>query len=122
MAAYARSTSFGHGSFAHLTGGGAVEASSLARAVASVIWAYDGWVGVSMIAGEVMAPDRLLKQIIVTGVLVIVGLYLAANVAYLYMFPVAAMAVDGSGVAAHLMREVAGSAGSLTRLRASRAP
>jgi len=35
---------FGHGSFANITAGGAVQGGGLARAVAAVIWTYDGWV------------------------------------------------------------------------------
>jgi type VI protein secretion system component VasK len=41
---------------------------------ASVIWAYDGWIAVSMIAGEVRAPERLMRRIIVAGMLAIVFL------------------------------------------------
>src|SRR5204862_3578857 len=40
---------------------------SLGVGVASVIWAYDGWVAVSMIAGEVIAAEKLMKRIIVAG-------------------------------------------------------
>src|SRR5206468_926435 len=56
---------FGHGSFANITAGGAVRGGGVARAVAAVIWTYDGWVAVSMIAGEVVAPERLMKRIII---------------------------------------------------------
>ena len=31
---------------------------NLGSGAASVIWAYDGWIAVSMIAGEVVAPER----------------------------------------------------------------
>src|SRR6266487_1280098 len=64
----------GHGSVSHLTEGGAVQGGGLARAVAAVIWTYDGWIAVSMIAGEVVAPERLMKRIIIVGMLVIVTL------------------------------------------------
>ncbi len=62
----------GHGSLSNLTEGGTVHGSGLARAVAAVIWTYDGWIAVSMIAGEVVAPERLMKRIIIVGMLVIV--------------------------------------------------
>src|SRR5207245_11244731 len=55
----------GHGSLSHFTEGGVVERRELARAVASVIWNYDGWVAVSMIDGEVVAPERLLQRMII---------------------------------------------------------
>ncbi len=78
----------GHGSLANFTAGGTVHGGGLARAVAAVIWTYDGWIAVSMIAGEVVAPERLMKRIIIVGMLVIVTLYIGANLAYFYMMPV----------------------------------
>ena len=86
----------------HLDGGG------LARAVASVIWTYDGWIAVSMIAGEVVAPERLMKRIIIIGMLVIVTLYIGANLAYLYMMPVSIMAQQKEAIARTVMTEIAG--------------
>jgi basic amino acid/polyamine antiporter, APA family len=106
---------FGHGTFAHLTpmAGTAVAAAPVARAVASVIWTYDGWIAVSMIAGEVVAPDKLLKRIIVVGMLAIVGLYIGANLAYIYMMPADEMIRQKAGVAARLMTEVMGPVGGV---------
>lgn len=104
---------FGHGSFAHLAPavGATVAAAPLARAVASVIWSYDGWMGVSLVAGEVVAPDKLLKRIIVVGMLTIVVLYLGANAAYIYNMPADAMVREKAGIAARLMTEIAGPVG-----------
>src|SRR3954471_4944856 len=101
----------GHGSLSHITEGGAVQGSGLARAVASVIWTYDGWIAVSMIAGEVVAPERLMKRIIITGMLVIVTLYVGANLAYLYMMPVSVMAQQKEAIARTVMTAVAGPIG-----------
>ena len=67
-------------------------ARNLGSGAASVIWAYDGWIAVSMIAGEVLAPERLMRRIIVAGMLAIVLLYVGANVGYFYALPVEAMA------------------------------
>ncbi len=100
----------GHGSVAHISEGGAVQGSGLARAVAAVIWTYDGWIAVSMIAGEVIAPERLMKRIIVSGMLVIVTLYIGANLAYLYMMPVATMAQQKEAIARTVMAAIAGPA------------
>jgi amino acid transporter len=90
---------FGQGSVSHITEGGVVHGSGLARAVAAVIWTYDGWVAVSMIAGEVVAPERLMKRIIIVGMLVIVTLYIGANLAYLYMMPISVMAQQKEAIA-----------------------
>jgi len=103
----------GHGSVANITAGGAVQGSGLARAVAAVIWTYDGWVAVSMIAGEVVAPERLMKRIIVIGMLTIVTLYVGANLAYLYIMPVGVMALQKEAIARTVMTGIAGPAGGV---------
>jgi basic amino acid/polyamine antiporter, APA family len=101
----------GHGSLSNITAGGAVQGGGLARAVAAVIWTYDGWVAVSMIAGEVVAPERLMKRIIITGMLVIVTLYIGANLAYLYVMPVGVMAQQKEAIARTVMTAIVGPAG-----------
>jgi basic amino acid/polyamine antiporter, APA family len=103
----------GHGSLANITAGGTVHGGGLARAVAAVIWTYDGWIAVSMIAGEVVAPERLMKRIIIVGMLVIVTLYIGANLAYLYMMPVSIMAQQKEAIARTLMTAIAGPAGGV---------
>ena len=105
----------GHGTLANITAGGTVHGSGggLARAVAAVIWTYDGWIAVSMIAGEVVAPERLMKRIIIVGMLVIVTLYVGANLAYLYMMPVGVMAHQKEAIARTVMTAIAGPAGGV---------
>jgi amino acid transporter len=103
----------GHGSLSHLAEAGVVQREGLARAVASVIWTYDGWIAVSMIAGEVVAPERLLKRIIIIGMIVIVTLYIGANLAYLYMMPVGVMAQQREAIARTVMTAVAGPAAGI---------
>jgi len=101
----------GHGNFSNIVEGGAVQGGGLARAVAAVIWTYDGWVAVSMIAGEVVAPERLMKRIIIIGMLTIVTLYIGANLAYLYMMPVGVMAQQKEAIARTVMTAIAGPTG-----------
>ncbi len=101
----------GDGNLSHLTESGAVQGGGLARAVAAVIWTFDGWIAVSMIAGEVVAPERLMKRIIIVGMLVIVTLYIGANLAYLYIMPVGIMAQQKEAIARTVMTAIAGPAG-----------
>ena len=108
----------GDGNLSNLTEGGEVKGGGLARAVAAVIWTYDGWIAVSMIAGEVVAPERLMKRIIIVGMLVIVTLYIGANLAYLYMMPVGVMAEQKEAIARTVMTEIAGPAGGVLILLA----
>jgi basic amino acid/polyamine antiporter, APA family len=108
----------GDGSRSNFTDGGIVNGSGLARAVAAVIWTYDGWIAVSMIAGEVVAPERLMKRIIILGMLIIVTLYIGANLAYLYMMPVSVMAEQKEAIARTVMTAIAGPAGGVLILLA----
>jgi APA family basic amino acid/polyamine antiporter len=103
------------GSFSHLAAapGAHVEGAKLGQAAASVIWAYDGWVAVSMIAGEVVAAEKLMKRIIVVGMLSIVGLYLLANVGYFYAMSLPEMAKATAGVPQTIMGHVTGNDGRL---------
>ncbi len=98
------------GSFSHLrpVGGGA---RNLGSGAASVIWAYDGWIAVSMIAGEVRAPERFMRRIIVAGMLTIVVLYVGANVGYFHALPVEAMARETGGVPQRIMTDALGPLG-----------
>ena len=99
------------GSFAHLApapGG----PRTLGTGVASVIWAYDGWVAVSMIAGEVRSAERRMRSIIVAGMLTIVLLYVAANVGYFYAMPVEVMARQSAGVPQWILGKLLGPAGA----------
>jgi APA family basic amino acid/polyamine antiporter len=108
----------GRGSLSHFTEAGVVQRGGLARAVASVFWTYDGWIAVSMIAGEVVAPERLMKRIIIVGMLVIVTLYIGANLAYLYMMPVDIMARQQEAIARTVMTQIAGPAAGFVILLA----
>ncbi len=102
---------FGQGDASHFTAGAPVQIAGIARAMAAVIWTYDGWIAVSMIAGEVVAPGRMMRRIIIVGMMVIVTLYIGANLAYLYMMPVETMAQQKEAVARTVMASIAGPAG-----------
>ena len=108
----------GNGSSSNFTDGGVVNGSGLARAVAAVIWTYDGWIAISMIAGEVVAPERLMKRIIIAGMLIIVTLYIGANLAYVFMMPVSVMAQQKEAIARTVMTTIAGPPGGVLILLA----
>ncbi|HXX92622.1 MAG TPA: amino acid permease [Planctomycetota bacterium] len=92
--------------------GATVSFATLGSGVAAVIWAYDGWIAVSMIAGEVVAPERLMKRVIVMGMLAIVVLYVGANLGYFFAMPVDAMAAEVGGVPQKIMKGVMGDRGA----------
>ena len=52
------------------------------------MWVYDGWADVSFVGGEVRDPERNLPRVLIFGTLIIIALYLLANLAYLAVLPV----------------------------------
>ncbi|MSO82648.1 MAG: amino acid permease [Acidobacteria bacterium] len=90
--------------------GGPVDTGLFGLALISVLWAYDGFADLSFAAGEVADPQRTLPRAIVIGTLAIVGIYLAANAAYLYVSPVESMATSPL-IAADTMQALFGQIG-----------
>ena len=83
-----------HGaSVSHLTTatGSPIGIGSLGLALVSVLWAYDGFGDLSFAGGEVKDPQRNLPRAIIIGTLAIIGIYVLANVAYLYVIPIEAI-------------------------------
>lgn len=64
-------------------------------ALVSVMWAYDGWADLTFVAGEVKDPGRTMPRAIIGGVLAVVAIYLAVNLAFLYLLPIAQMRQSG---------------------------
>jgi APA family basic amino acid/polyamine antiporter len=61
--------------------------SALGVGLIAVFWAYDGWVYVTWVAGEIKDPRRNVPLAMVLGVLVVGAIYLAMNVTYVYALP-----------------------------------
>jgi basic amino acid/polyamine antiporter, APA family len=53
----------------------------------AVFWAYDGWVYVTWVAGEIKEPRRNVPLAMVLGVLAVGAIYLAMNATYVYALP-----------------------------------
>jgi APA family basic amino acid/polyamine antiporter len=87
--------------------------SSFGVALISVLWAYEGWHMLSFNAGEVKNPGRVLPRSYFAGTLIVVAVYLGANLAYLRVFPLAVLADDRyQRVAAKTMEVLAGPRGA----------
>jgi basic amino acid/polyamine antiporter, APA family len=56
-------------------------------ALFAALWAYSGWQYLPMAASEVQQPERNLPRAILGGTLLVLGIYLLVNVAYLYALP-----------------------------------
>jgi APA family basic amino acid/polyamine antiporter len=66
--------------------------SAMGVALIAVFWAYDGWVYITWVAGEVKEPRRNVPLAMVLGVLVVGAIYIAMNMTYLYAMPVSEIA------------------------------
>jgi basic amino acid/polyamine antiporter, APA family len=99
------------GSVTHLaSNGAAIDAGVFGLALISVMWAYDGFADLTFASGEVKDPQRNLPRAIIIGTLLIIGIYLLANAAYLYISPVGIMAKSPL-IAADTMGALFGRAG-----------
>jgi basic amino acid/polyamine antiporter, APA family len=90
--------------------GAAIDAGVFGLALISVMWAYDGFADLTFASGEVKDPQRNLPRSIIIGTLLIIGIYLLANAAYLYVSPIGVMAKSPL-IAADTMGSLFGRAG-----------
>jgi len=67
---------------------GTVSFSSFFTAMLAAFWAYQGWVSVGFIGGEVKDPTRNIPKGIVMGVFVVIAIYLLVNVTYLTLLTI----------------------------------
>ena len=80
-------------------------------AMISALWAYDGWVDVTLTAGETKDPRRNVPLALLFGTLGVLVIYLSANLAFAMTLPIGEMAASPR-VAADVARTVLGPVGS----------
>jgi len=68
-----------------------------------VLWAYEGWQYVTFSAGETVNPQKVFGRGMVIGTLVLIGIYVLANVGYLR-----ALGVDGVAASSRVASDAAG--------------
>jgi APA family basic amino acid/polyamine antiporter len=69
-------------------------AGAIVVAMQSAIFTYDGWTGPIYFAEEVRDPGRDIPRSMVGGVLLVLGIYLLLNAAFLRVIPIQEMAGD----------------------------
>ena len=67
---------------------GTVTLSAFYTAMLAAFWAYQGWVSVGFIGGEVKDPTKNIPRGIVTGVFIVIFIYLIVNVTYLTLLSI----------------------------------
>lgn len=95
----------GKGDWSHLGAASPATAAhaslmSIGVALIAVFWAFDGWVYLSWIGGEVRDAQRALPRALVLGVALVAVIYLVTNLVYLYALPVQEIARSAQTTAA----------------------
>lgn len=91
--------------------------SSFFTAMLAAFWAYQGWVSVGFIGGEVKDPKITIPRGIVIGVFIIIAIYLLVNITYLALLTIPQLeAVHAAGnqiAAIEVMRSFWGTGGAI---------
>lgn len=82
----------GHGAGLSMGLGPGALISAFGVGLIAVFWAYDGWVYITWVAGEVKEPRRNVPLAMVLGVLVVGVIYMAMNMTYVYAMPLSEVA------------------------------
>jgi len=88
----------------------AASISNFGVALIACLLAYDGWVQLSFVAGEIRDPQRNVVRALAIGTLAVTAIYLLANLAYLHVLTVAEIAASDH-VGADAAGRVLGAAG-----------
>lgn len=83
---------------------------AMSTALVPVLFSYGGWQQTNFVAEEMRDPERTLPRALVLGVLIVVGVYLGANVAYIRALGIVGLA-QSSAPAADMMSRIAGEGG-----------
>jgi APA family basic amino acid/polyamine antiporter len=65
---------------------------SFGIAMVAALWAYDGWISVTFVGGEVREPQRFLPKSLSYSVLILIVVYVVVNFAYMKALPLDRMA------------------------------
>ncbi len=80
-------------------------------AMISTLFAYDAWHFVGFVAGEIRNPEKNVPRSIVLGVLIVIVVYVSANLAYIFVLGQTAIA-SSARVAADTMSAMIGPPGA----------
>lgn len=93
-----------------MVGPGVAVTSAIGQVLIATLFAYDGWINVGAIAGEMKNPSKDLPRAIVGGLSVVMAVYITINVAYLLVAPASELATV-TAPAALVARKVFGDIG-----------
>ncbi len=79
---------------------------SMGAAILATLWAYDGWMMVGFVAGEMKNPAKVLPRAIIGGLAIVTAAYLLVNLAMLHVLPankIVSLGENSAGTAASLL-------------------
>ncbi|WP_042273866.1 APC family permease [[Clostridium] dakarense] len=74
--------------------------SIIGQLLVAILFAYDGWINVGAISGEMKDPGKDLPKAIIGGLTLVMAVYLVINLAYLWVLPANELANFASPAAA----------------------
>ena len=83
----------------------------IGQVLIAILFAYDGWINVGALAGEMKDPGKDLPKAIVGGLSITMAVYIAINLAYLWVLPadqIANFANPASAVAEVIFGQIGG--------------
>ena len=84
---------------------------SFGVALVASLWAYKGWEAATFSTGELRNPERNLPLGLFAGSVLVILLYVATNLAYLYVFPASRIATS-TRIASDAMNAAVGAGGA----------
>ena len=98
LAIVALAFTIGHGNLANFTQSAVTFNSGYAPvflafiiAMSGAFWAYDGWINITYLAGEIKNPQKNLPRAMVIATVIFIAVYILINLAYFYIIPVKVM-------------------------------
>jgi basic amino acid/polyamine antiporter, APA family len=79
--------------------------SAIGVAMIATLWSYDGWNGLTYLAGEVKEPQKTIPRALIIGTVAVIIIYALTNLAYLYVLPIDEIAKSNL-VAADVMEKI----------------
>lgn len=73
-------------------GDGVNASNALGQVLIATLFAYDGWINVGAISGEMKSPEKDLPRAIVGGLSLVMAVYIIINIAYLWVVPASELA------------------------------
>jgi APA family basic amino acid/polyamine antiporter len=89
---------FGHGNLANFSQSAVTFSNGYAPvflafiiAMSGAFWAYDGWINLTYLAGEIKNPQKNMPRAMIIGAVTFITIYILTNLAYFYIIPAKAM-------------------------------